>query len=187
MSTMFRNINYEYDGSKSSFFGYGLSFSGRLLKGKNSFQFQGTAGAGITSYIKSIAGFGYDGFPTINNELEAIPSYGGWMAYEYFWTSKLHTNLVGGYTRFYTNDVYRFLISDSVDPQTVVLNGDVNHIHYYGIVNIMYDHYSRMTYGLELDYGAKRLVLNGEANGNQLDINKARDAMRISFGLMFYF
>lgn len=80
-----------------------------------------------------------------------------------------------------------FLISDSTDPQSVVLNGDVDHVHYCGIVNIIYDHYSRMTYGLELDYGAKRLIMNGEANGNQLDINKARDAMRISFGLMFYF
>lgn len=187
MSTMFRNINYEYDGAKSSFLGYGLSFSGRLLKRKNSFQFQGTAGKGITSYITSIAGFGYDGFPTVNNELDATPSYGGWMAYEHFWTKKLHTNLVGGYTRFYTNDVSRFLISDSTDPQSVVLNGDIDHVHYYGIVNIMYDHYNRMTYGLELDYGAKRLIMNGEANGNQLDINKARDAMRISFGLMFYF
>lgn len=84
MSTMFRNINDEYDSAKSSFFGYVFSFSGPLLKGKNSFQFQGTAGKGITSYITSIAGFGYDGFPTVNNELDATPSYGGWMAYEHF-------------------------------------------------------------------------------------------------------
>lgn len=186
-SAMFRNINYKYNDIQNSFFGYGLSFSGRLLKERNNFQFQGTVGKGITSYITSIAGFGYDGFPTINGELDATPSYGGWMSYEHYWTNKWHTNIVTGYTRFYTDDIARFLVSNLDQNETVVLNGDVNHVHYYGIVNIMYDHYDRMTYGLELDYGGKRLMIDGMENGNQLEVDKSRDAMRISFGLMFYF
>ncbi|WP_152287284.1 hypothetical protein [Flavicella marina] len=185
-STIFRNINYKYNNEQSSFFGYGLSFSGKLKKNKNSLQFQGTVGKGITSYITSIAGFGYDGFPTVQGELDATPSIGGWAAYEHYWTPKLHTNFVVGYTRFYTNDVARFFIVN--DPQQiVVLNGNVNHVHTYGIVNVMYDHYERMTYGLELDYGTKSLDYNGEANGTTISDSPRRDAMRISFGLMFYF
>ncbi|WP_282123557.1 hypothetical protein [Algibacter mikhailovii] len=187
MATIFRHINYEYDSEKSSFFGYGLSFSGRLAKAQNNFQFQGTVGKGITSYITSIAGFGYDGFPTINGELDATPSYGGWMAYEHFWTPKLHTNLVLGYTRFFTDDVSRVLVAQIEDVDTVVLNGNINHVHTYGIVNIMYDHFTRMTYGLELDFGTKKLDIDGTVNDNQLVLTKKRDAMRISFGLMFYF
>lgn len=187
MSTIYRNINYEYNDVKSSFFGYGLSFSGRLVKERNSFQFQGTAGKGITSYITSIAGFGYDGFPTVQGELDATPSFGGWMAYEHFWTKKLHTNFVFGYTRFFTNDIARLLITGIEDNPIVLAEGDVNHVHNYGIVNIMYDHFDRMTYGLELDYGTKKLDIDGVANGVNVDTVQARNAMRISFGLMFYF
>ena len=187
MSTIFRNINYEYNNEESSFYGYGLSFSGKLKKQQNSLQFQGTVGKGITSYITSIAGFGYDGFPTISGELDATPSFGGWMAYEHFWTPKLHTNFVVGYTRFFTDDVSRVLVNELNNNQIVVASGDVNHVHNYGIINIMYDHFSRMTYGLELDYGSKHLNIDGVINNNVADISKGRDAMRISFGLMFYF
>jgi len=187
MSTIFRNINYEYNNEKSSFFGYGLSFSGKVSKERNNFQFQGTVGKGITSYITSIAGFGYDGFPTIKGELDATPSYGGWMAYEQYWTQKLHTNFVLGYTNFYTDDVARVLVSGIDENQIIVANGNVDHEHTYGIVNIMYDHYKRMTYGLELDYGAKKLDIDGTVDGDEIDLSESRDAMRISFGLMFYF
>ena len=186
MATIYRSINYEYNGEKDSFFGYGLSFSGMLKKDQNNFQFQGTVGKGIASYITSIGGFGYDGFPTISDGLEATPSYGGWASYEHFWTPKIHTNFVFGYTRFYSDDVARFLLVDDGNDITFV-DGYVNHVHNYGIVNIMYDHFKRMTYGLELDYGTKKLDLNGLVNGTQIDESKSRDAMRISFGFMFYF
>lgn len=187
MSTIYRNINYKFNDEQSSFFGYGLSFSGILKKNKNNLQFQGTIGKGITSYITSIAGFGYDGFPTISGDLDATPSYGGWIAYEHYWTPRIHTNFVAGYTRFFTDEVARVLVSEYDPTQTVVVNGNVDHVHTYGIINIMYDHYSRITYGLELDYGSKKLDIDGTADGKVIDISQSRDAMRISFGLMFYF
>jgi hypothetical protein len=187
MSTIFRSINYKYNDKEDSFGGYGLSFSGKLKKYRNNFQFQGTIGKGIASYITSIAGFGYDGFPAKSGEMEATPSYGGWAAYEHFWTSKIHTNLVLGYTRFYTNDIERFLLVYPEENEVAVLNGDINHVHNYGIINIMYDHFKRMTYGLELNYGTKKLDFNGLVDGNSIDESKSRDAMRISFGFMFYF
>lgn len=187
MATIFRNINYKYNDVKDSFFGYGLSFSGKLKKERNNFQYQGTVGKGIATYITSISGFGYDGFPTSNNELEATPSYGGWASYEHFWTEKIHTNFVLGYSRLYTNDVTRFLLNVTEEQEITILNGDYDQQHGYGIVNIMFDHFDRMTYGLELDYGIKRIDASGRLNGNIFDESKSRDAMRISFGFMFYF
>lgn len=187
MSTIFRNINYKYNDESGSFRGYGLSFSGKLKKNQNNFQFQGTVGKGITAYITSIAGFGYDGFPTIAGDLDATPSYGGWASYEHFWTPKLHSNFVLGYTRFYTDDVQRFLVDEGDPNNPIVVSGDIDHVHTYGIVNIMYDHFNRMTYGIELDYGQKTLDLNGTTDGNPIVESQSRDAMRISFGLMFYF
>jgi len=40
---------------------------------------------------------------------------------------------------------------------------------------------------LELDYGTKKLDVEGMVNGTQLNESKSRDAMRISFGFMFFF
>ena len=92
-----------------------------------------------------------------------------------------------GYTQFFTNDIERFLITDDSLVEEVIANGDVNHMHGYGIVNVMYDPFERMTFGLELDYGVKKLEASGTLNNTIFDENKSRDAMRISFGLMFYF
>ena len=39
---------------------------------------------------------------------------------------------------------------------------------------------------LELDYGEKNILLDAYINGDFADIKKSRDAMRISFGFMFY-
>lgn len=187
MSTIFRNINYKYNGVKDAFFGYGLSFSGKLKKERNNLQFQGTMGRGIATYITSISGFGYDGFPKITGELEATPSYGGWASYEHYWTPKIHTNLVLGYSRFFTEDVTRFLLVVPDEPEITVVNGDFNQRHGYGIVNVMFDHFERMTYGIELDYGIKKIDASGRVNNRILDESKSRDALRISFGFMFYF
>ena len=50
----------------------------------------------------------------------------------------------------------------------------------------MYEPFPRMTIGLELDYGAKDIDFNGIINDDFIDDSKSRDAMRISFGFMFY-
>jgi hypothetical protein len=50
----------------------------------------------------------------------------------------------------------------------------------------MYEPFRRMTIGLELDYGIKDVELNGFINNDFVNLNKDRDAMRISFGFMFY-
>ena len=52
-------------------------------------------------------------------------------------------------------------------------------IYYYGIFNLMYDAYERMTIGLELDYGEKKLDANGYLNDDFIDDSKSRDAMLV--------
>ncbi len=71
-ATIFRNITYKLEGEKDNFFGYGFSFSGMLKKNRNSFQYQLTAGKGISAYITSVGGFGYDGFPTSNGGFRRV-------------------------------------------------------------------------------------------------------------------
>jgi hypothetical protein len=187
MSSIVRNIKYKLDDASDNFWGYGLSLSGIYKVNKNSFQYQLVGGKGITAYMTSVAGLGYDGFPTTGNGFSATPSFGGWMAYEYFITEKLHANAVLGYTKFTLDDMNRYILADDFINENIVAQGSVEHYHYYGILNFMYDAYERMTVGLELDYGVKNLDANGFLNNQFINQNKSRDAMRMSFGFMFYF
>lgn len=52
---------------------------------------------------------------------------------------------------------------------------------------MMYDPFERMTFGVELDSGVKKLEVDGNLNGNYIKGGDDRDAMRVSFGFMFYF
>ena len=79
------------------------------------------------------------------------------------------------------------MLNPDISEDIIVLQGDAYHAHYYGIFNFMYDAYERMTIGLELDYGVKKLDVNGILNDNFINDSKSRDAMRVSFGFMFYF
>jgi len=187
LSSILRNIRYKFEGDIDNFIGYGLAFSGIYkTKRKNNFQFQLVGGKGITAYLTSVAGLGFDGFPTTSNEFDATPSIGGWLSYEYFFTPKFHSNIVFGYTDYGFPDMERYILTNDIISEGAILQGDYFYTHSYGIVNLMYEPFERMTIGLELDYGIKKLDINGYVNDIYIDDNQKRDAMRISFGFMFY-
>lgn len=187
MSSIFRSVRYKLNDEVDSFVGYGLTFSGMYKPNKNSFQFQIVGGKGISAYLTTVAGSGYDGYPSSGGDFDATPAFGGWASYEYFFTDKWHANAVLGFTRFNLDDSERLIVNETTDIDEVYLEGDFVHQHYYGIFNVMYDAYERMTVGLELDYGVKDLDISGAVNTVDGSISKSRDAMRISFGFMYYF
>ncbi|MCD6543298.1 MAG: hypothetical protein J7K34_02200 [Flavobacteriaceae bacterium] len=182
LSSILRNIRYKFEGEIDNFIGYGLAFSGIYkTERKNNFQFQLVGGKGITAYLTSVAGLGFDGYPTMKDEFDATPSIGGWLSYEYYFTEKFHSNIVFGYTDYGFADMERFILANDIIPEDAILMGDYFYTHTYGIFNLMYEPFERITIGLELDYGIKKLDING-----YVDDSQARDAMRISFGFMFY-
>lgn len=186
LSSILRNIRYKLQEETDHFLGYGFALSGiYATERKNNLQFQIVGGKGITAYMGSIAGLGYDGYPKVNDEFVGTPAFGGWISYEYFFTSRLHSNLVFGYTRYNFENVKEFNFSREMDIDRIV-QGNFFNSHYYGIVNLMYEPFPRMTIGLELDYGSKDVAFDGVYEGTFLDESKSRDAMRISFGFMFY-
>jgi len=187
LSSILRNIRYEYKDKTDNFVGYGLALSGIYMTDKkNNLQFQVVGGKGITAYLTSIQGLGYDGYPSNNNEFVATPAFGGWVSYEYFFTPRIHSNIVFGLTNYDFKDAKEFLVNESEDSEEIAVQGSFYNTHYYGIINIMYEPFERMTIGLELDYGAKDIRFDGLADDEIIDTSKSRDAMRISFGFMFY-
>ena len=187
LSSILRNVQYKLLGEIDNFIGYGFSFSGMYKQNKNNFQFQFVGGKGISAYMTSISGLGYDGYHSIDESFNATPAIGGWLSYEHYFTQKLHANAVAGYTNFNLNDVNRYFYDEDLSEEIIVLRGDLLHSHYYGILNVMYDAYERMTFGLEVDYGRKKLDVDAQLNNHYILGVKSRDALRISFGLMFYF
>jgi len=187
VSSIVRNIQYKLNGLQDNFVGYGVSFSGMYKHNTNNVQFQLTGGKGVSAYNTTVQGNGFDGFPTINGEAEAMPSYGGWASYELHYSQKVFSTFVVGYTRFYANDSKRFILSNDFIDSDTVLNGNFDNSNYYGIVNLMYKPYDSMTAGIEMDYGNKKLDFDGFSNDEYLDKTQERNAMRISFGIMYSF
>jgi len=190
-SSILRNIRYKIEGETDNFIGYGFTLSGIYkTERKNNLQFQIIGGKGISTYLTSVSGLGFDGFPTVNNDFDSTPSYGGWISYEYYFTPKFHSNIVFGFTRYEFENMERYILTEELPDNpiddTLVLDGDYFSSHSYGIINLMYDPFERMTIGLELDYGVKNIDFNGFANDEFIDDSKDRDAMRISFGFMFF-
>ena len=187
LSTIGRNIRYTLDDNIEDFFGYGFSFSGLYFTPRrNTLQFQLVGGKGITAYMTSLSGLGYDGYLNEDGDFVATPAAGGWASYEYFLTPRLHANFVLGFTRYNFLDVQEFELRFDEDDQEIVIQGDFINSHFYGIVNLMYDPFPRMTIGLELDYGWKDISFDGFIDDSFEAGDKRRDAMRISFGFMFY-
>ncbi len=186
VSSILRNVSYKKNDNVDNFLGYGLNITGyHKTAKKNNFQFMMIAGKGITAYMTGLAGLGYDGFPKNDNSFESTPAFGGWASYEYFLTKKIHTNLVFGYTNYDFNDLEEFTVNIDEDDKILVVQGDFNNIYYYGIVNLMYDPHHRMTFGIEVNYGVKKIEFDGFVNNNFINQSKSRDALRISFGFMF--
>ena len=187
LSSILRNVRYKQNDQTDNFLGYGLAFSGiYATERKNNLQFQMVAGKGITAYMTSISGLGYDGYTNNSDQFVSTPAFGGWISYEYFFTPRLHSNIVFGSTKYDFSDVKEFVLKGKENLEETVVQGDFYNFHYYGIINLMYEPFPRMTIGLELDYGAKDIDFNGIINDDFIDDSKSRDAMRISFGFMFY-
>ena len=186
LSSILRNIRYKDDNQNYNFVGYGFAFSGiYATENQNNLQFQFVGGKGITAYMTSVSGLGFDGYRDNNDDVIPTPAFGGWISYEYFFTPRFHTNVVVGFTNYDFKNVKEFFVEDD-DSTDLAITGDFYNSHYYGIFNLMYEPFERMTIGLELDYGAKDIRLDGIANDAIIDTSKSRDAMRISFGFMFY-
>ncbi len=142
---VFRDIAYEDTISKKikTATGYGVSFSGSLNISKNDkFMFQGVYGKGIAHYIQDIAGVGLDLVPESpgSGTLEALPAYGVYGALQHFWTKKLNSTVVYGFT--YVEDM-------GFKPPDAYKMGQ------YFAINLFYDYNENITAAIEYLWGQR--------------------------------
>lgn len=162
-----RQINVNNDaGLKDETFGYGVNFSGQIktpsLGSHDNIMFQMNYGNGIGRYILDIAGSGADAvIDTTRNRLDALEAYGGYLAYEHWWTESLRSALVGSYVD---------LSSESVQSPDTFDNS------VYSSINIIYSPFPQVNLGVEYLYG--RHENKSGASG---------DASRLQTSAQFFF
>ena len=187
---IYRDLNYISGASEQSEPGYGGTISGFIKTSSertNPIQFQFYAGRGIATYVVSFSGLNYDAAEDGAGNIETIPTYGGWAAYEYFFTPQWHANLVGGFSIFSSHKIGSFTIPG---PDYDATNTSIDLTHFYGLLNVMWTPVPAVTFGIEYNIGEKTSKYEGTIDtGTEVVslLEKSRMAQRISFGLFFDF
>lgn len=89
-----RAIEYKNATNKETIaFGGGFSASGsQTVFGRDKIIYQAAYGKGISRYLVSFGGGGWDAVPDTKGNLELVPIYGGYVGYQLFWGKKNYGN-----------------------------------------------------------------------------------------------
>lgn len=155
-------------GSRSSDIGWGLNVSGHLdlfepvAKGKqDNVVFQVAGGQGIANYFNDTNGLGLDGFVNSGGDLSALTVWGGFAAYQHYWSPKWASTV--GYS-------YMHVDGDGGQSDDTYKSG------HYVVFNLMYYPADRIWLGVEALYGIRE-----DRDGN------TGDNGRISFSIQYRF
>ena len=91
---MARAIEYKNAANKNIYkLGGGFSASGmqKIFK-KDVLVYQAAYGHGISRYLVSFSGGGWDAVPDTKGNLDLVPIYGGYIGYQLFWGKKNYAN-----------------------------------------------------------------------------------------------
>ena len=191
-TAIYRSLQYTAVSDRQTVPGYGASVSGLVRTSSehpNTLQFQVVGGAGIAAYLASFSGYTYDAAPDGTGKIKAIPTYGGWAAYEHYLTKQWHFNLIGGWSSFRSDEIGSYTITGP-DPDYQATKSKLSVDMLYGLVNLMYDPVPNLIFGIEYNYGYKKSTHTGTINNGTAvlpEVSQSRPAHRISFGMFFDF
>jgi len=143
VAVVYRKLYYKSNDKTLSSDAGGVAISGHLNIGqnKNKLIMQSAFGSGISSYLVSFGGGGYDAIPDGEGTLENLPIYGGYAAYEHWWLAhKLKSTFVYGIThlksdfkdfkqnqstaQFYSGNLF-WMLDENITTGIEVLYGQV--------------------------------------------------------------
>ncbi len=155
-------------GSRTTHIGFGLNFTGQVKLGKSiatgkqdNIVFQATGGEGIENYINDTAGLGFDGFFNADGQISGLSVWGGFLAYQHYWSPKWGSSLGYSYLR----------VNNSPDQSNATYHGGQ-----YLVGNLIFNPVERVALGLEGLYGVRED--KDGSTGNDI---------RVSFSAQFRF
>ena len=130
------NHQFEVDGrnDQSATLGWGFTLGAQIKVGeRDDLRFHAAAGDGLGRYVA----FGLSNGAVVDENLnvEAIPSYLGWIGYRHFWAKGLRTNVNVSGIR--------------VDNDTTLTGHEVNREAYSASANLIYSPIPELSFGLE--------------------------------------
>ncbi|MDR2970907.1 MAG: porin, partial [Bacteroidales bacterium] len=161
-------INYgDSSQTKQSFYitGGGLSLSGTFnLWKKSKLYYQIDGGRGIASYIQDLSLFDYELLPTFTGDKKVNTAwmYGGYLAFQRFWTNKVHSNVVYGITRLETPEGDREIYKQYAPWY-------YKHGQYLA-VNTFWDFYDFAHVGIEYVWGERCDLNNAKGHANRINL-----------------
>lgn len=122
-----RKINAsDATGEEDSDYGWGVGISGKLLAfEKDAFFFQAAYGDGIGHYLFDVATSGPNGNSYLDDEVDTRTAWGGYVAYQHYWSDDWRSNVLAGYTGIDNAD-YSGLGVGAPDPNETIASGHVN-------------------------------------------------------------
>jgi len=161
-SMLFRRLFYTSPEGAKEVNGYGFQFSGRFyITANDQITTQLILGKGISRYITTLTERGLDAYPDPSGIMNTLESYGGFVAFEHFWTDKWSTAFVGGYIG---------MVNFSYQPM------DAYKSSVYGSANVFWQPIEMLRVGSEATFG-NRKNKDGEIG----------TATRIQFAAIFFF
>ncbi len=146
------NVDSTYDDIQldSTALGYGVSFSGILPVGKDDIKFSATYGEGLGRYMA--LNYVNAGVLDSDGDIEAISSFGGYIAYRHWWNDKWRSSITAS--------------AFSADNDVELTGENVNKDSYSGYVNLLYSPIKPLTFGIEYMYAknSKENDIDGELN-----------------------
>ena len=138
-------------------FGYGFNFAGKIgiPNVRDNFKFHGFYGSGIGRYINDLdAAGGQDAvYDTMKSRLTRLESYGGYGAYQHWWTARLRSTVVGGIVK----------VSNLALQASSAFKES-----YYTLANLIYSPFNHFDIGMEYTWGQRKNKDGGTGHANRM-------------------
>ncbi|WP_394130912.1 DcaP family trimeric outer membrane transporter [Shewanella maritima] len=150
-SALGRQLNVEQDNIDSTEMGYGISAAGVIPLGDDDIKFSATYGSGLGRYLA--LNYANGGVINASGDIEAIDSFGGYVAYRHWWNDKWRSSFT--------------FAGFQADNDVALTGGSVNKTSYSGYVNLLYSPAKQLTFGVEYMH-----ALNEREDGSDGDLNR---------------
>ncbi|ESP92788.1 MULTISPECIES: DcaP family trimeric outer membrane transporter [Pseudoalteromonas] len=156
VAALARQLTYKLGAADETESSYGISASGRVNFGKNNIKFMLTHGQGLGRYVGLNVAHGavYDG-----QDLHAIDSTSGFIAYQHYWNSQWRSTFLYSY---FSADNDTSLLNITKDPTDMTTSYSAN---------ILYSPVKKLTFGAEYKVANREVQSGAEGDLDRLQLS----------------
>jgi hypothetical protein len=156
VAALARQLTYKANGLDADETSFGLSASGTVKLGEDNIKFMLTQGQGLGRYVGlNVA----HGAVLNNNELDAIDSTSGFVAYQHKWNNQWRSTFL-----------YSFFSADN-NTDLLAVTGDPTESSMSYSANILYSPVKRLTFGAELKHAERELESGADGDMERLQFS----------------